>query len=120
MKLFLVQILKIEGIMITKVCLMILGMILSISVFAETCPEDQDFCEIYGTEISAVYANKDGFANIKVPSVSGWLYLGNMNDNDGVKGMYSTAMAAQLASKNNVWVRWDKSTKKVVVVTIGY
>ncbi len=86
---------------------------------AVSCPSVHNFCEVYGTEISAVYINSTGKALIGLPSVDGWLTLGDIN-NDTVKTMYSTALAIKASSYKGAWVRWVKESRNVTIVSYDY
>ena len=84
------------------------------------CPNSTDYCEIYGTKVDALYINAGGTVLIGLPFVSGWLTLGNITDNDIVKTMYSMALAAKTTADDKVWVRWNKTSLNVSIVSLNW
>lgn len=106
--------------MLLRIVLLFLAVLISTSSNAESCPSGQSFCEIYGTEISAVYINQFGEALIGLPTIDGWLQLGNVQNDDIVKSMYSSALAIKASNSKRAWVRWNSSTRKVIVVSLDW
>ena len=59
------------------------------------------------TKVSEVYINNQGAMLLKVDALSGYIKVGDTG-NKTAEVMYSTALAAKLANKENVWIRyWD-------------
>ncbi len=81
----------------------------------------QAFEQDYSAKIISAYVNSGGLVLIKIDSNTSWLEVGQAGD-PVVDVMYSTALAAKVSERTDVWVRWIPQSAgypKVTIVSIG-